>query len=170
MASRYVEISRKEFEAALPKMKNGTPIWKFSGIHCGELLYSIQVPNLSKRKVEIVIRSSIDSATGVTRAVAKDSIKLFLKGDTGHYLSNKNRSYVQRTNGWERRIMNEIRGLYTRGSRVVICPQCGEQTAVFKAVTEANKGRAFRKCRNNVCEASRGFPEWLQDKEGNWVK
>lgn len=148
-------FTRAEFEAALPKIKNTSqPLWSLIGLIDGEHCYAVPV----RPGVIIFVRSSIRS-DGLAADVAADSIRCWLaSGPDGKALSSKNARWITRVNGWEARLTSTLRVLWRLGSKLEICPTCGDMMHALKSKSEANTGRWYRKCL--TCNR---FDRWLPD-------
>jgi hypothetical protein len=135
-------FSRAQFEAALPCLKGTrTPLWGYTGLISGEHQYYLPV----KPGVIIVIRSSV-GADGHSAEAAKDSIRCWLADPQGKPLGSKYGRWVTRVGGWERRLTDVLRALWTFGRKLVNCPKCQHQMKAFKTGGGPNEGRWYMKC------------------------
>ena len=139
-----VEIFTKaQFEQALPVDRNtGEALWVSTGLHLGEYTYKIKV----NETCSIEVRSSIH-ANGTSAPTGEDSIRARLVGPNGELAGSKVQSYVTRTTGWNVRMVEMLRKLYSMGRHVVMCPQCNKLVQILKVKKEGpNKGKLFKKC------------------------
>lgn len=139
-----VEIfTRQQFERALPVNKTtGEALWVATGLQKGEYTYKIPVNN----SCSIEVRSSVH-ADGFSAPTGDDSIRAWLVGVDGQPVGSKVQAYVTRTSGWDTRMVNMLRRLFTMGLQVTKCPQCNKVAQVFKVKKEGpNKGKLFTKC------------------------
>lgn len=130
------QFSKAQFEAALPEGR-----WKEAGLIQGEYCYTVQV----KENVRIFIRSSVD-VTGVSAETGGDSIRTWLQDDEGNFIGSKLTRWITRQNGWEERLVENLRNMWRIGNKLGKC-QCGAQFKAFKSKKEGpRQGWIFRKC------------------------
>lgn len=116
------QFTKDEFESALPVDKTtGEPLWEYREFEFGEHTYIVRVPD---RHVGILVRSSVRH-DDISADVGEDSIRLTLINTaTGKPLAKKIDAWTQRTTGWQERMVEKIRMLYTKGLEMQNCPQC----------------------------------------------
>jgi len=116
------QFTKEEFESALPVDKTtGEPLWEYREFEFGEHTYIVHVPD---RHVGILVRSSV-RYDDVSADAGEDSIRLTLINTaTGKPLAKKIDAWTQRTTGWQERMVEKIRMLYTKGLEMQNCPQC----------------------------------------------
>lgn len=147
-------FTKQQFEDTLPKSKkDGSQLWEHSGFVDGEFCYRIPVSD----HVFITIRSSV-KIDGYAAETGGDSIRCWLTDEVGLPLGNKIQKYVTRVPGWQERLTNMLRALYSLGRAASKpCPKCGCRVKVFKVTNDGpNHGRMFLKC-SVAC----GYFEWL---------
>lgn len=161
-----------QFEAVLPVNKDtGEKLWESTGFRQGEHEYvlPVQRSDVEDGRILIVIRSSIDS-TGVAGDTGEDSIRVWLEAEVADCDPEGNAIWVRqpigktagrwitRVNGWDKRLTNKLREMYTIGRKVERCQKCGvwKRVYVVKDRKSENIGRLFQKC--TVCKS--GF-KWL---------
>lgn len=106
----------------------------------GELTYILTVDS----KVKIEIRSTID-ATGTSRETGKDSIRLWLI-DVDKRPLGKVDKWLQRTKGWDVRLLQKVKELIEIRKLAGDCPICCDAAAVFVSHSEKNDGKLYAKC------------------------
>jgi hypothetical protein len=138
MIDRY---TKDRFEAALPRV-GGQPFWQHVGIHDGEHCYVIPIrPN-----VLLYVRSTV-RADGLAADTAKDSIRCWIAADDrGTGLGSKDQRWISRVKGWDARMIETLRKLWTLGHQLVPCPWCGGPTLALKCKNGPNAGKWFQKC------------------------
>jgi len=154
-----VEIfSKAEFEKALPVHKESKKkMWKEEGLKDGEYVYSMK----AKNDVVIMIRSSVRE-NKMAAASGLDSIRCWLVKD-GKPFGNKGRS-SKRVRGWQRRLTEMLRELWSRSTEVDECPICKKPMAVWTVQKKGrNHGRKFRVCWDHK---EKTF-EWLTPRKEN---
>ena len=122
-------FSKAEFETALTMAQKDTskPLWEYVGFEKGEHVYKIQI---NSKHVAILIRSSI-KADGYAADTGDDSIGMWLVNTTNNKpLGKKVDAYTTPVKGWDERIVNKIRELYTQGYKMVNCPKCNDGVMV----------------------------------------
>jgi hypothetical protein len=136
-------FSRDQFEAALPRHKDtGDKLWEYVGLKDGEHCYWMQVDPV----VAIFIRSSIRS-NGVSAKAGEDSIRAWLVVMEGlKPLGSKVSQYTTRVPGWQARLTEVLRTLYSWRKKAGNCPACGRPKGIFKSKQPQSKGRVFAKC------------------------
>jgi hypothetical protein len=133
-------FSKQDFEAYLAS--NHSPFQPL-GLIDGEETYTLSLDN----QVSITIRSSIKS-NGLSADVGKDSIRCWLmNGDNP--LGSKISKWTTRQPGWQDRLNKNIKQLAEWRMFAGDCKECGLPKGIFKARTEANKGRPFARCREH---------------------
>lgn len=153
-----VETFTKEtFEASLPKDKNTeAALWIMEGLVDGEYVYSIHVSDYCAIKIRSSVRQN-----GLSGASGKDSIRMWLADPiTGRPMGSKLSRWTTRVNGWQERIIKQLRELWRMAKKINVCPTCGKDVIkVFKVKKDGpNKGRIFLKC---MAEPHCGYFEWL---------
>jgi len=152
----------EEFEEALPVDKStGEKLWEYVGNVSNEHEYVIPVIREDKDLIRIHIRSSI-RFDGQAAPTGEDSIRMWLEGgdnDTDLVLGEeveyvkyeslgklRNR-WVTRVSGWDKRMTEKLRELYTLGKKIQRCPVCGywKKMRNVKKKNE-NYGRIFSVC------------------------
>lgn len=144
-------FTTKEFEAALPVDSiTQMTLWKYAGFEQGERVYHVTIPR-KEGVMRIIIRSSIDT-TGIAVDSGKDSIRMWLQGYTleANAWTNVGKgggSYITRITGWDERMTEKLRELWSLGRKVGIC----DTHNVFKSVKRVkketkNQGRIFESC------------------------
>jgi hypothetical protein len=149
-------FTRQRFEAALPvHNRTGVALWKGMGLVNGEYCYVVAV----QPGVLIYVRSSV-GPSGYAAESGEDSIRCWIASDeTGTPLGSKMSRWVTRVPGWEDRLKELLRALWTIAAQLKPCPVCGETMKAFRVKKEGpNKGRWFTKC----CG---GFDSWLTEPE-----
>lgn len=116
--SKVEVFSRAAFEAALPRNKQGAPLWVAEGCAYEEYWYTIPV----SPGVRIHVRSSV-RPDGVSAQSGEDSIRCWLESDDGRTLAKKLNRWTTRLPGWERRMKTILRKLYFIGL-MLRCPRC----------------------------------------------
>jgi len=170
-----VEIfDREQFENALKFLPfpatevypNGQLIWHTPVVGrvkcaCGEKFFA-DIPNSEHQKctscgkvgivdtlvlgeVYIAIYSSIDPVSGYSRGTGKDSIRVVLMRHDGEPLG-KSGKYVTRVAGWEKRLKNTIRSLWSLALRLPRCRECGKIAGTYTCRRGNNAGKKFYKC------------------------
>jgi hypothetical protein len=132
------QFSKEDFESYLASTHSPfTPL----GLIDGEYTYSLPLDN----QVSITIRSSVKS-NGLSADVASDSIRCWLvSGDKP--IGGKGR--VHRQPGWQGRLTEKVKQLVLSRTLAGDCKECGHPKGIFRARTEANKGRPFARCREH---------------------
>lgn len=154
-------FTKEEFEAALPKDKNGTQLWSYEGIDAGEHIYIIRVTN----KISIFIRSSVWD-NGKSAESGEDSIRAWLVDNNMGPLSVKTQRWVTRLPNWEIRLVDMLRTLYAWGLKSNICPHCGKPRHIYKVHKKGpNYGRIFAKCADQFNCVAAGTFIWLTEPE-----
>lgn len=140
------EFSKEEFEAALPVHKaTNMPLWTYKGVEAGEHSYLIKIDN----KTAIEVRSSV-RVGGKAAATGKDSIRAWLiELPSGGPLGSKVSTWTTRRPGWQNRIKDVIRTLWSWRKKAGDC-SCGQPKKVFKVKKEGSPhiGRVFANCRD----------------------
>lgn len=146
-----------QFEAALPRHnKTGAPLCHCKGLVEGEYEFFMPIDEASG----IVIRSSI-GRDGISADTGEDSIRAWLADLTGAPLGSKVSRWTTRISGWDKRLADVLRTLWSWRKKAGNCPNCGAPKQVFKVKKEGpNKGRIFAKC--GICGAQPG-------KDAGWV-
>jgi len=166
MGARFVEITKQEFEDALPKHREThAPLWQYAGFVDGEHTYYVPLPR--DQNTGVMIRSSI-GRDGTNADVGEDSIRGWLvekrrsiAGDVFAPLGAKTQKWITRTSGWDRRLLAMIRTLLTWRLRAGDCPVCNKPKRIFVTKKPGkNKDRPFAKCAQHS-----GFV-WLDEKPG----
>ena len=156
------QFSKEQFETALPKDKNGILLWRYAGVVGHEHVYSIFITNgtVGLGELEIRVHSSVNRHTGYADDTGENSIRLYLYSPKYNRSLGKTESrWITRVSGWDKRMIQQLRELYSRGLKSSRCRKCGELQGVFTAKTAKNKGRQFRVCLDDECK-----------KWGGWVK
>lgn len=137
----------KEFEEALPKHKiHGQPLAKHVGLVEGEHEFRMPIDG----DVSITIRSSIGTS-GISADTGKDSIRAWLTDTAGTPLGSKVSRWTTRLPGWDERLKDVLRTLWSWRLAAGNCSCCGNPKHIFKVKKAGpNKGRVFTKC--SVCE------------------
>lgn len=151
MSSIPASFTKAEFEAALPAHASTKhPLWICLGLDKGEFIYSIPVQGAA---AAVFIRSSIGSNLQ-SKPKGEDSIRLWL-GDpaTRKPLAAKLSKYITRTQGWDSRLVEQVRTLWRLAKELGTC-DCGK-LRVLRVVEKdgPNKGRAFTCCPANCRES-----------------
>lgn len=136
-------FSKAQFEKSLPLIGE-IPCWEHVGLQNGEHCYVVHV----KEGVGIFIRSSI-KADGLAADVAEDSIRLWLSSDhKGTPLGSKDQRWIARIKGWDKRLLETMRGLWRVGVQIEKCSGCGEMMQALKVRNgkPENVGRWFMVC------------------------
>jgi hypothetical protein len=140
------QFTKQDFEDYLKT--NHSP-FRSLGLIDGEETYELSLDD----QTSITIRSSIKS-NGLSADVASDSIRAWLvSGDKP--LGGKTRTY--RKPGWENRLNEKLKQLTLWRALAGDCKECNKPKGIFKARTEANKGRPFTRCKEH-----NGFA-WLDE-------
>lgn len=150
-------FTKQQFEDALPRDKAGHRLCIEAGCLDGEYVYTMPVTmKSSDHQVRIEIRSSV-GPDGVSADVGENSIRAYLT----HYntelkawypLGSKSQRWVTRQPGWEKRLTDMLRTLYSWRLKAGDCPHCGHPKGIFKVRKDGpNFGRVFAKC-NEGCE------------------
>lgn len=149
-----IRFTQMEFEQALPKhKKTQQPLCTCEGIQSGELQYFMPVDNITG----IVIRSSIDF-TGRAAAIGEDSIRAWLVDGNRTPLGSKVSKWTTRQPGWDTRLKDVLRKLWTWRKEAGNCPDCGQPLGIFKVKKAGpTKGKAFAKCQIH------NHFKWLED-------
>lgn len=147
-------FSKQRFEAALPVHKEtGQPLWYGKGLQNGEEEYAIPVNEYAK----IVVRSSIDK-TGMAAETGEDSIRLWVEIVAQHADGSaagwrrlpKIDAWTTRVNGWEKRMTEKVRELWSRVQNVKravpVCEKCGQIQPVWLIKAGPNAGKLASKC------------------------
>lgn len=153
-------FSLSEFEQALPiNKKTGARLWEPVGLLQGEWVYRIPVGGSGR--IFITVRSSV-RADGHSADTAKDSIRAWLCDDRGKALAGKTQAYVTRVPGWQKRMTDMLRELYSWGVKAGVCPHCQEPKRILKVHRKdsPNYNRVYAKCW--TCKDN-GFV-WLSDE------
>ena len=138
------------FEGALPKHKQtGQNLWKFLGMQSGERVYVVPAGEFAR----VLVRSSIDES-GYAAESGNDSIRLWLeiRVDGSWKAMKKMDSYTTRVKGWEGRMVDKMRELYTLGIKVkreiLGCEECDNKKLItwFVKKEGANLNRPMAKC------------------------
>lgn len=110
--------------------------------------------------VGIMVRSSVNPATGIADARGQDSIRLYLMdGDTW---IGRIDSYTKREPGWKSRMMSKVYQLIDMYNRSGQC-SCGRTLKIYR-VTDKNKatyGKHFAKCDLNHAKGDGHVFVWL---------
>lgn len=143
-----VEIfSRQQFEDALPEGH-----WSYSGLVNNEHTYLIRITD----DIFITIRSSVDGS-GWSADTGEDSIRAWLVDKNGSPLGSKISKYTTRLPGWDKRLLEVLRGLWHMAELSGYCSKCCQPRGVFKVKKAGpNKNRLFAKC--TQCDTF----EWLE--------
>jgi len=142
-------FSLEEFENTLPAGH-----WEHTGLIQGEHTYSIKITN----DIFITIRSSVDSS-GYSADTGEDSIRCYLIGSDGKPLGSKTQAYITRVKGWQNRLLDTLRLLWSLAQQSGYCETCKKPNYVFKSKKKDSKGRYFSKC----TECNNNF-KWLEVK------
>ncbi len=144
-------FTKDDFEAALPKHKvTGQPLWQPDGLQMGEWCYRLPVTD----RIYITIRSSVHSA-GYSADTAKDSIRFWpMDAMTKLPAGSKSLRWIDRKPGWQQRLTDNLRMLYSVVHSAGNCPTCGEPLYVYKAKQGKRKGEWFAKCQIQGCPGS----------------
>jgi DNA helicase-2/ATP-dependent DNA helicase PcrA len=143
-------FERWRFESVLPKHKQtNQALWTHMGLVHGEHTYEMKAGKFAK----IVIRSSIGQ-DDLAKESGQDSIRLYLEiDDDGKWRSVKKLdAWTQRTHGWEERMTEKLRTLWTHGAKVKRsageCGECGHEKRIVWFVKNKgpNNGRPMVKC------------------------
>lgn len=158
------KFSRVEFEAALPTHKETkVPLWVSLGLDHGEWAYLLPV----NENAAIMIRSSVDH-TGFAASTGQDSIRMWLVNPEDKTpVASKLSSYTTRVPGWQKRLVDNLRKLYTLGRMIKPC-SCGGMIKILKVVKDTpNKGLWFSSCSDWKCNISRftPLPDEYQEKK-----
>jgi len=145
-------FSLAEFEFAIVNTKAQN-----LGLIQGEYCFLVPV----KPGVMIYVRSSIKS-DGFAAQTAQDSIRAWLCSDkTGKPLGSKMQRWVTRVPGWQERLLQLLRDLYTLGAGLPLCPVCKSQSGAFIVRKPGpNHGRLF-----SLCPSCNKFLDWITAKE-----
>lgn len=136
-------FSQLEFEQALPKHKvTKQPLWLCQGLQDGELQYHMPIDDISG----IIIRSSIDF-TGKAAATGEDSIRAWIVDQNLQPLGSKVSRWTTRQPGWDKRLTDVLRQLWSWRKAAGNCPDCGQPMGIFKVKKDGpTKGKVFCKC------------------------
>lgn len=138
-------FSRQQFEDALPEGH-----WLYSGFDAGEHTYQIKITD----DIFITIRSSVGQS-GYSADTGEDSIRCWLVDGNGKPLGSKVSKYITRVPGWEKRLLETLRGLWEMARLSGYCPHCQTVRGVYKVKKGKNTGKLFARC--NKCDTF----EWL---------
>lgn len=141
-------FSKEQFEAALPTQAR----WEHVGLMGGEHTYLMTI----NADIFIMIRSSVGH-NGWSADTGEDSIRAWLVDKDGKPLGNKVQKYITRVNGWESRLIDNLRTLWGWAEWAGYCPDCKEPMCIFKSTQPRSKGKLFKKC----CKCQNHF-EWME--------
>lgn len=147
-------FTQLEFETALPKHKTTQkPLCECQGLQGGELQYHMTIDG----QTGILIRSSIDY-TGKAAATGEDSIRAWLVDKNLQPLGSKVSRWTTRQPGWDKRLCDLLRKLWTLRKAAGNCPDCAKPMGIFKVQKAGpNKGKMFAKC------AQHNHFKWLEE-------
>ena len=163
------EFTKDEFQVALANIcRNSSRKIKYVkfATEAGDSEYSYRL--VLDNNTGIMVRSTVDTMTGKSRASGEDSIRAWLvqwqsydilpeRTPIFKPLGSKTQKWVTRLPGWEQRLEKVIRQLADLRADAGNCQSCNQPKAIWKVKREtSNKGRFFCKCQN--CDE--GF-EWL---------
>ena len=131
------------FESKLPKSKkDSSPLWTKQAIK-GEWCYLIR---FGFKNAWILVRSSIDTQTNMSRETGQDSIRCYVVDKDNYPLLGKNKRWTTRVAGWESRLWNDLTALRKQFVKYhkmgIVCPKCGKP---LKIQTNQKK-QNFVKC------------------------
>ena len=134
---RVESFTREEFESKLPQIE-----WKHSFIQ-NEHCYIIKIT----ADIFIMVRSSIGS-DGMSAGTGQDSIRAWLVDSELNPLGSKVSKWTTRRPGWDERMIEVLRKLWSLAQFAGYCPDCRIPRGVWKVKKAGkNKGRIFSKCR-----------------------
>lgn len=134
------QFTKEDFENYLSS--NHSPFEPL-GLIKGEYAYSLLLDN----QVSITVRSSVKE-NGLSANVGKDSIRVWLVFGNKP-LGSKISKWTTRQPGWQDRLNENIKQLTLWRTLAGDCKECDKPKGIFKAKTEANKGRPFARCREH---------------------
>ena len=135
------QFTKQKFEDALP-VHNERQLWKPVGMIQGEECYRISITT----DIFIHIRSSVDSS-GYAADSGQDSIRCWLVNKTDKPLGSKVYKWTTRVPGWEKRLTDVLRTLWSWARDAGYCETCHISMGVYKSKTKKNPSRIFSKCR-----------------------
>ena len=147
------------FESILPKNKRtNKPLWTKTADK-GEFVYLVEFG--FGQDAFILIRSSIDNYTDMSRTTGKDSIRSYVVDKELKPILGKNKRWTTRVKNWENRLWNDLSELRKQFTKVynqgIKCPDCGKLLRI-----QTNKQKeTFIKCWD--CEP--GFNSWKTYKK-----
>lgn len=159
-ALRFLPLGCKMTDASNGQFVYKTPVATKLRCTCGQSFYAVpgyktaQCPKCGAIKplndtlvpgeVFIMIYSSVDPLTGASRDTGEDSIRFVLVDGKGKYLA-KLGYYTTRLPGWEERMKNKCRELW---SLALSLPRCskGHKASLCRCRSGENKGRLFTSC------------------------
>lgn len=138
------KFDRQYFESILPNnKKTGEPLWTRTAIQ-GEWVYLIEFG--FGQDAFILIRSSVDCYTNLSRETGNDSIRIYIVNSDLKPLLGKTQRWFTRKAGWEKKIWENfsvLRQQFTKLFPGLKCPYCGKLLPVL--TSKGNKTN-FVKC------------------------
>jgi len=155
-------FTRQDFENSLKSTMldlTGNGDFEHRGVIAGEYRYHLLVTsNVKCGKIIIEVASSI-GYSDVADPAGQNSIRLWLSDGGGMPLGSKISRWVTRMSGWEKRMDDQIKRLFSMGKSLKFCDSCNSLQHVFIVKKDgANKGRLFKHCK---CA---GDFHWLADE------
>jgi len=102
----------------------------------------------------LLVRSSIGES-GVNDGAGLDSIRAYIATSDGQFWGGKTVRWIDRRNGWERRLGDTLSKLTEQLQYCRPCPHCSEVVKPFTSKKEQSKGKQFVKCCNDACPSQR---------------
>ena len=141
-------FSIEQFVIALPKKKHQVtgelvPMFEYIGIDNNEHCWAMP---LGVGKLRILVRSSINAATGIADGTGDNSIRMIVQRrslDKWFNIGKGPDAFTQRVPGWEGRLRIKLKEVY--GVWAKVKQDFTDDEKVFMSRTEATKGRVFAK-------------------------
>lgn len=164
-------FTKQQFEDALPRDKTGHKLCEEAGCLDGEYVYTMPVLlSKSDNQVRIEIRSSV-GPDGMSAGLGENSIRAYLTYYNDELkawwtMGSKSQRWVTRQPGWELRLTDMLRTLYSWRLKAGDCPVCNRPKGIFKVWKEGpNKGRVFARCMGNRGDCAKVSWVWLTEAE-----
>lgn len=143
MARAYVEIKKDEFERAMFFIKRSLESQRMGFVQpiqlegVEEYVYEVST---SRPDIRIVIYSSIDKRTNVSRNSGEDAIRLVALFKNNFLFDKK--THTKRIENWENNLFSKLKELLNDINGVPVCPKCGavmvQRAAKAKGTTKKN--------------------------------